>query len=216
MYGVLLGPALQALGQPAKLAAILWSRGILGVATLAAVGTLLNGRNDATEASVVALAGIGMQLVVNTASIWVTVHRAIGASVARFLAPTLPAVLAAITAALVPLATDRLGVNDLNPLLSVLVLAAAAGLVAGALLWITDRRARQLVLSRLRRRPHPRPHRLTALVDAFTRGRKTIAVPLARTGWLNECCSAVVPAGFSIPTVAPLPSSVGFVPVRSA
>jgi PST family polysaccharide transporter len=152
VYGVLLGPALQALGQPAKLAAILWSRGILGVATLAAVGTLLNGRSDATEASVVALAGIGMQLVVNTASIWVTVHRAIGASVARFLGPTLPAVLAAAAAALTPLATDRLGVNDLNPLLNMLVLGAAAGLVAGALLWITDRRARQLVLSRLRRR----------------------------------------------------------------
>jgi PST family polysaccharide transporter len=157
VYGVLLGPALQAIGQPAKLAAILWTRGILGVATLAAVGILLKGRTDVVEASAVALAGIGMQLVVNAASIWVTVHRAIGASVVRFLAPTLPAVLAAAGAALTPLVTDRIGVNDLNPLLGVLILGAAAGLVAAALLWLTDGRTRQLVLTRLRPRPTPAP-----------------------------------------------------------
>ncbi|MEV4626240.1 lipopolysaccharide biosynthesis protein [Micromonospora sp. NPDC049523] len=151
VYGVLLGPALQAIGQPAKLAAILWTRGILGVATLAAVGTLLDGRNDVTEASAVAIAGIGMQLVVNAVSIWVTVRQAIGASVIRFLAPTLPALLAAGGAALTPLATDRIGVDDLHPLLGVFVLGAAAGLVAATLLLSTDRRARQLIFTRLRR-----------------------------------------------------------------
>ncbi|WP_326562890.1 lipopolysaccharide biosynthesis protein [Micromonospora sp. NBC_01796] len=151
VYGVLLGPALQAIGQPAKLAAILWTRGILGVATLAAVGTLLDGRNDVTEASAVAIAGIAMQLVVNAVSVWVTVRRAIGASVIRFLVPTLPALLAAAGAALTPLATDRIGVNDLHPLLGVFVLGAAAGLVAATLLLSTDRRARQLIFTRLRR-----------------------------------------------------------------
>ncbi|MFK3984942.1 lipopolysaccharide biosynthesis protein [Micromonospora sp. NPDC050397] len=153
VYGVLLGPALQAIGQPAKLAAILWTRGILGVATLAAVGTLLDGRDDVTEASAVAIAGIGLQLLVNSISIWVTVHKAVGASVLRFLAPTLPALLAAVAAALTPLATDRLGVNRLNPLIEVFVLGATAGLVAATLLLAIDRRARQLVLDRLRRRP---------------------------------------------------------------
>ncbi|MFD0823109.1 lipopolysaccharide biosynthesis protein, partial [Micromonospora zhanjiangensis] len=39
VYGLLLGPALQAIGRPAKLAAIAWTRGVLGVLTLAAVGT---------------------------------------------------------------------------------------------------------------------------------------------------------------------------------
>jgi PST family polysaccharide transporter len=86
-------------------------------------------------------------------SVWVTVRRAAGASVARFLAPTAPAALAAIAAGLVPLATDRLGVPELHPVLAVLVVGTSAGLVAAATLWSTDRPLRRRVLQRLRRRP---------------------------------------------------------------
>ncbi|WP_422773451.1 lipopolysaccharide biosynthesis protein [Plantactinospora sp. WMMC1484] len=151
VYGVLLGPALQAIGQPGKLAAILWTRGVLGVATLAAVGVLFTGYNDVAEATAVAVAGVGMQLVVTALAVWVTVRRAAGASVAAFLAPTVPAVLAATAAALVPLAVARTGPHA-GPLVELLVLAGAAGLVAGVLLWATDARLRRLVLTRLPRR----------------------------------------------------------------
>ncbi|MEO3741898.1 lipopolysaccharide biosynthesis protein [Plantactinospora sp. B5E13] len=151
VYGVLLGPALQAMGQPGRLAAILWTRGILGVATLAAVGTLLTGRSDVVEATAVALAGIAMQASVTALSVWVTVRRTAGASIARFLTPTLPAVLAALAAASVPWPVDRLGV-DAGPVVDLLLLGGVAGLVAGVLLWATDARLRRLVLARLPRR----------------------------------------------------------------
>jgi PST family polysaccharide transporter len=148
VYGVLLGPALQAIGQPGKLAAILWTRGVLGVATLAAVGTLLTGYSDVAEATAVALAGIGMQVIVTALAVWVTVRRAAQASIASFLVPTLPAVLAAVVAALVPLAYDLVGLSA-GPVVGLLVLGGTAGLVAGVLLWVTDRRLRRLVLARL-------------------------------------------------------------------
>ncbi|GAB3962647.1 lipopolysaccharide biosynthesis protein [Plantactinospora veratri] len=151
VYGVLLGPALQAIGQPGKLAAILWTRGVLGVATLAAVGTLFTGYGDVAEATAVALAGVGMQVVVTALAVWVTVRRAANASVAAFLAPTVPAILAAVAAALVPLAVARTGL-DTGPVVELLVLGGVAGLVAGVLLWATDARLRRLVLTRLPRR----------------------------------------------------------------
>jgi PST family polysaccharide transporter len=153
VYGVLLGPALQAIGQPGKLAAITWTRGLLGVATLAAIGTLLTGQHPMTQATAVALAGIAMQLIVNSLAVWATVHRTAGVSVPRFLAPTLPAALAAAAGALVPLATDRLGIAGLDPLVRVLVLGATAGLVAGIVLWSTDQPLRRMVLARLHGRP---------------------------------------------------------------
>lgn len=148
VYGVLLGPALQAIGQPGKLAAILWTRGVLGVATLAAVGTLLSGYGDVAEATAVALAGVAMQLVVTALAVWVTVRRAVGASIVGFLAPTVPAAVAAVAAALVPLAVDRAGL-DVGPVVDLLVLGGSAGLIAGVLLWATDGRLRRLVLNRL-------------------------------------------------------------------
>ena len=159
VYGVLLGPALQAIGQPGKLAAILWTRGVLGVATLAAVGTLMTGRSAVAQATAVALAGIGMQLTVTAIAVWVAVRRAAGASVAGFLTPTVPAALAAVLATLTPLAVDRIG-GDFGPVVGLLVLGGTASLVAGAVLWATDARLRRLVLARLpraRRRSRPAP-----------------------------------------------------------
>jgi len=151
VYGVLLGPALQAMGQPGRLAAILWTRGVLGVATLAAVGALFTGRSDVAEATAVALAGIGMQVVVTGLSVWVTVRRTAAASITAFLAPTVPAVLAALVAALVPWPLDRLPL-DPGPVPDLLLLGGSAGLVAGGLLWATDARLRRLVRARLPRR----------------------------------------------------------------
>jgi teichuronic acid exporter len=151
VYGVLLGPALQAIGQPGKLAAIAWTRSILGVLTLAMVGTLMTGDRPVAAAATVALVGVGLQLFINALSIWVTVHRVVGASVSRFLAPTVPAALAASAAALVPLAADRLGATDHGPLAGFLLLGSTATLTAGIALWTTDRRLRRLVLTRLHR-----------------------------------------------------------------
>ncbi|MEV0717477.1 lipopolysaccharide biosynthesis protein [Asanoa sp. NPDC050611] len=167
-YGVLLGPALQAIGQPAKLAAILWTRGILGIVVFAGVGTLLHDSSAATQATAIALAAIGMQVVMNATSIWVTVSRAVGGSIPRFLAPTLPAVLAGGAAAAVPWLLSALQVSIEPPLLAMVCYAAVAGVVAGALLWVTDRRLRLLVRRKLGGRlawiplSHPRAGRHAA------------------------------------------------------
>lgn len=151
VYGVLLGPALQAIGAPGRLAAILWTRGVLGVATLAAVGTLFTGHSDVAEASAVAVAGIGLQLSVTGLAVWVAVRQAVGTAVTGFLAPTVPAVLAAVAAALVPVPLHRF-TDTVPPAVGLALLGGAAGLVAAALLWATDARLRRLVLTRLPRR----------------------------------------------------------------
>ncbi|GIF64164.1 lipopolysaccharide biosynthesis protein [Asanoa ishikariensis] len=148
-YGVLLGPALQAIGQPAKLAVILWTRGLLGVGVFAGVGTLLHDSTAARQATAIALAAIGMQIVMNAASVWVTVSRAVGGSIPRFLAPTLPAVLAGGVAAAVPLLFDAASVSIEPPLLALFVYCAVAAILSGALLWVLDRRLRTLVRKKL-------------------------------------------------------------------
>jgi PST family polysaccharide transporter len=158
VFGALLGPALQAIGQPGTLAAISWFRGVLGVATLVGVGTMMAGGEAAAQATVLALAGVGMQVAVTGLSLWMTVRRAAGATVTRFLAPTLPAILSALAAALVPAGTDRLGVSRLNPVVELLIVSTGAALAAGVVLWFTDRPLRQLVRDRLRRLPS-RPER---------------------------------------------------------
>ena len=161
-YGVLLGPALQAIGQPGKLAAILWTRGIMGVAVFAAVGALMRGSGPATQASAIALAAIGMQVVMNATSIWVTVHGAAGGSIPRFLAPTFPSVVAGVAAGLVPWLFDRFGFEVSPPLVALVLYGALASLAAGAILWVSDKRLRVLVRKKLGKRlswiPLSHPH----------------------------------------------------------
>jgi PST family polysaccharide transporter len=150
VYGVLLGPALQAIGRPGRLAAIAWLRGALGVAALAGVGAGLAGSGDPPgQAAAVALAGIAIQAVVTWISLRAAVHRAAGAPVLRFLAPTAPAALAAIAAALVPLAAGRLGLAGADPVVELPVLGAAATLAAATVLWLADRPLRRQLLARL-------------------------------------------------------------------
>ncbi|HEY0698673.1 MAG TPA: lipopolysaccharide biosynthesis protein, partial [Micromonospora sp.] len=152
VYGVLLGPALQAVGRPGRLALITWTRGALGVAALAALGTGLTVGDPAGQASAVAVAGVVLQVLVNSLALWLTVHREIGASLVRFVLPTLPAVLAGGCAAGVPVVAGWLGLPGLDALIGVLVLGTLSALAAGLALWVADRRLRTQVLTRLRRR----------------------------------------------------------------
>lgn len=150
VFTVLLGPALQAIGQPGRLAALSWVRTVVTVSTLVVVGSLLSGGEAATQAATVALTGVGVQVVLSAVLLWLTVRRAAGGSLRRFLLPTLPAVAATAGAAAVPLGTVRLGVADLAPLAQLAVTTAAAGLVVAVMLWLTDRPLRGLLRERLR------------------------------------------------------------------
>ncbi|MFB9239225.1 lipopolysaccharide biosynthesis protein [Plantactinospora siamensis] len=151
VYGVLLGPALQAIGQPGRLAALTWARGLIGAGVLAALGTLLGRAHPPAQAAGVAAAGVLLQLAINAVSLHVTVRRAAGASLRRFVLPTLPALVAAALAAAVPAGADRLGVGRLDPVLGLLLLGGAATLVAGGVLLVADRPLRRTVSARLRR-----------------------------------------------------------------
>jgi len=146
VYGVLLGPALQAIGKPGRLAAIAWGRGLLGVAVFVVVGLVAAHGTPVRQASAIALAAIGLNLVLTAIAVHTTVRRTVDGSIVDFLVPTLPAVLAALAAAAVAF------LPNLGPLASLLVNGAAAGAVAGALLWLTDGRLRTMVRARLARR----------------------------------------------------------------
>ena len=66
VYGVLLGPALQAAGHPGRLAALAWLRGLLGAAVFLGVGAAMTGRQAGVQAAAIATAAAATQLVVVT------------------------------------------------------------------------------------------------------------------------------------------------------
>lgn len=153
VYGVLLGPALQAAGRPGRLAAISWLRGLSGVAAFVAVGAAMTGRAAGAQAAAIATALIGVQLVAVIVMQQIT-RRTVGVKL-RLLRPTLPAVVAAVLGAGVPLGLEWAGVRLGPPLLHLLAAGAAGALVAGAGLWALDRRLRSTVRRRLSRRFGP-------------------------------------------------------------
>ncbi|WP_157756897.1 lipopolysaccharide biosynthesis protein [Plantactinospora sp. KBS50] len=152
VYGVLLGPALQAIGQPGRLAVITWTRGLTGAVVLVSLGSLLHGSRPPVQAAGVAAAGVLLQLAVNAVALHVTVRRAAGASLRRFVLPTLPALAAAALAAAAPLLAGWLGIARLTPTLGLLVLGGGATLAAGVVLLAADRPLRHALSNRLRRR----------------------------------------------------------------
>jgi PST family polysaccharide transporter len=158
VYGVLLGPTLQAVGHPGRLAAIAWARGAAGVVMFVAVGLTMTGRGPATQAAAIALTAVVAQFTFNAIAIQIT-RRAVGDVKIRLLAPTLPAIIAAVAAVAAPLAVDRLGASSLYPLLQLLVDGTVAGISAGVVLWLTDDRLRRSVRGRLGRRTRVGRHR---------------------------------------------------------
>lgn len=153
VYGVLLGPTLQAVGRPQWLSAIAWARGIVGVATFVPVGLLVTQRGPVAQAAAIALAAAAVQIVLNTVTVKAT-QRAIGVRV-RLLTPTLPALAAAAAAVLVSLLLARFDLFGPQPAVRLVMHGLIATAVAGAVLWTADARLRTLVLARLRRRGRP-------------------------------------------------------------
>lgn len=152
-YGVVLGPALQAVGRPARLAALAWGEGVVKVVAFLAVGLLITTDVPAAQAATIAGAVVATQLMLVTVTIQV-VRRTVGAKV-RLLAPTLPAILAG----LVGFGLGQLGgLPEAPPLVRLCIAAALAGCGAATVLWLTDRRARALVREYVhRRRAHGGP-----------------------------------------------------------
>lgn len=153
VYGVLLGPALQATGHPGRLAALAWARGATGAAVFLGVGAAMTGRAAGTQAAAIATAAAATQLAVVVLMQQVT-RRTIGVR-PRLIRPTLPAVAAVVGAAGVPLALEWADVRVGPPLAHLLVAGAAGAVAAGILLWVFDRKLRAMVRRRLSRRGGP-------------------------------------------------------------
>ncbi|MPZ26529.1 MAG: oligosaccharide flippase family protein [Micromonosporaceae bacterium] len=150
VYGVLLGPALQAIGHPGRLAALAWLRGLIGVAMFIAIGIAMLDQGPGTQAAAIALAAVIVQVVLNAVGIQLTRYTVRGTRL-RLIGPTIPAVLAAIAAAAAPLGLARIDAVPATPLTALLVQGAAGALAGGAVLWAADRRLRELVRRRGRR-----------------------------------------------------------------
>lgn len=150
VYGVLLGPALQAAGHPGRLAALAWIRGGVAVLSFLVVGWLVTGLSPVHQAAAIAAALVAVEIVITLMAVHWT-RRTIGGVRFRLFTPTVPAILAGLAAFGAPVGLATVGVAAGVPLLAVLLGGVVGGLAAAGMLGLTDRRARALVRQRLRR-----------------------------------------------------------------
>jgi PST family polysaccharide transporter len=150
VYGVVLGPALQAIGHPGRIAALAWARGLLGAIAFVAVGVSVPAVGASAQAASIAVAAIGVQALLVGVAVHVT-RRTVAEPSLRLVTPTLPAALAALAAAGLPTALDLAAIPEPAPLVRLLGYGAAAGLLAAAILWLADHRLRTMVRARLGR-----------------------------------------------------------------
>jgi PST family polysaccharide transporter len=155
VFGVILGPALSALGHPGRLAVVAWVQGIGGLAVLVVVGLAMTGRAPGTQAASLALTMIGVEIVVNIVMLEVT-RRSIGGAKLRLLRPCLPAALAGVAAAAAPLALLRVA-GPFPPVVQLAIDGAVAGLAAAAVLVTVDGRVRSILRRRVLRPKVARP-----------------------------------------------------------
>ncbi|GIG60856.1 hypothetical protein Lfu02_52280 [Longispora fulva] len=158
VYGVLLGPALQAAGRPGTLSVVVWSQAGLSLVGYAVVGHFADSMTVAEQVFGIALTTLVSEVVVVAAALWWTLHRVLQVPLWPALGPTLPAALAGVVgfgvAALID-AVDR----HLPPAVAVLLQGTVAVLVAGGLLIVLDSKARD-ILGRLGRKLRLTPARV--------------------------------------------------------
>ncbi|MGH3737179.1 MAG: lipopolysaccharide biosynthesis protein [Micromonosporaceae bacterium] len=149
VYGVLLGPALQAAGRPGMLSLLAWIRAGLGVAAFAIAGYAF--RDSAVAVQVVAIAAIalGVQALITVVTTQLTLHRVLGVRVGAVLAPTIPAAAAGGIAWLVGGLLDMFGGRALSPFAELLLYGSVTGVFAFTALLASDPRAVTLVRQHL-------------------------------------------------------------------
>lgn len=147
--GLLVSPALQAIGRPQLLSAISWLRGFVGAVVFVAVGLSVAGSAPGTRASAVAIAATAVELALSLTAIGV-LRRSLGGAGLRMLIPTLPPAVAALAGFAAATASTRPGALDSPPLLAAAAGAGIGAVVAAATLWIADPRARTMIRTMLR------------------------------------------------------------------
>ena len=108
VYGVLLGPALQAVGRPGINTALSWLQLAVGVTTFYYIGQWLNGcHDDRTQVAAIALGMSALELSITILMMYITFVRVLKVSPWQILGPTVPALIAGSAGFLVPLLIDR-------------------------------------------------------------------------------------------------------------
>ncbi|MEV6525261.1 oligosaccharide flippase family protein [Longispora sp. NPDC051575] len=158
VYGVLLGPALQAAGRPGTLSVVVWSQAGLSLVGYAAVGYFADGMTVSEQVFGIALTTLISEVVVVAAALWWTLRRVLGVPWWPTLAPTVPAALAGVAGFLVAAFVDQYD-RHLPPVVAVLLQGVVGVLVAGGLLLVLDAKAREL-LRRLGRKLRLTPARV--------------------------------------------------------
>jgi PST family polysaccharide transporter len=152
VYGVMLGPALQAVGRPGLNSALAWFQLALGVGTFWMIWQWFGGTEDArTQVAVIAIAMAGLELSVTVLMMYVTFNRVLKVSTWQILAPTVPALVAGLSAFTVTWLVDRAGLVGGGWTLKFLVYGTLASLIASGLLLTLDGRVRGMVMRKLGR-----------------------------------------------------------------
>ncbi|MDG6106037.1 lipopolysaccharide biosynthesis protein [Dactylosporangium aurantiacum] len=150
VYGVLLGPALQAVGRPGINTALSWFQLVVGVTTFYFIGQLLNGStDDRAQVAAIALGMSAVELSITILMMYITFVRVLKVNTWQILGPTVPAFVAGAAGFLVPFLIDRSGMVGGPWVLKFVVYGVlATGISAGLLLGL-DGRTRGMVMGKL-------------------------------------------------------------------
>ncbi|MGI5178501.1 lipopolysaccharide biosynthesis protein [Dactylosporangium sp. CA-152071] len=150
VYGVLLGPALQAVGRPGINTALSWFQLAVGVGTFYLIGQWLNGStDDRAQVAAIALGMSAVELSITILMMYITFVRVLKVSTWQILGPTVPAFIAGSAGFLVPFLVDRFGLVSGPWVLKLLVYGVLATGIAGGLLLALDTRTRGMVMRKV-------------------------------------------------------------------
>ncbi|MET7424113.1 lipopolysaccharide biosynthesis protein [Dactylosporangium sp. NPDC005555] len=150
VYGVLLGPALQAVGRPGINTALSWFQLAVGVTTFYYIGQLLNGStDDRAQVAAIAIGMSAVELSITILMMYITFVRVLKVNTWQILGPTVPAFVAGAVGFLVPFLIDRFGLFDGPWLLKLVVYGVLATGISGGLLLALDTRTRGMVMRKL-------------------------------------------------------------------
>lgn len=150
VYGVLLGPTLQAVGRPGLNTALSWFQLVVGVTVFYFIGQWLNGStDDRAQVAAIALGMSALELSITILMMYITFVRVLKVNTWQILGPTVPAFLAGAAGFLVPFLIDRFGLVGGPWALKFVVYGVLATGISGGLLLAFDTRTRGMVMRKV-------------------------------------------------------------------
>lgn len=147
LFGLLVGPLMQALGRTHTWAGLTWAQAVPGVGFLVLAAIWLQSASETDQAAGIALARMAMNVVVMLPLSLYLMHRFTGLRLAHLMPAIRPAVLAGVlTAGLVLAARSLLPTDALPPAVSLVTLAALGGATAAVAMLALDADLREMAL----------------------------------------------------------------------